>query len=96
VHLSHYGCPVLCDKLYGGRSSITLGEIAGKSGIVPESDDPKQQDEYARVLLARQALHARRLIFEHPHSGETIEVEAPLPSDMQTTLDAIRQYRSLS
>ncbi|MDD3586240.1 MAG: RluA family pseudouridine synthase [Thermoguttaceae bacterium] len=96
VHLSHYGCPVLCDKLYGGRASITLGEIAGKSGITPASDDPRQQEEYARVLLARQALHARRLIFEHPHSGKTIEVEAPLPSDMQTTLDAIRQYRNLS
>lgn len=96
VHLSHYGCPVLCDKLYGGRSSITLGEIIGKSGIVPDSDDPAQIAEFARVMLARQALHARRLVFEHPHTGKTVEVEAPLPSDMQTTLDAIRRYRNLS
>ena len=27
VHLDHIGCPVLCDRLYGGRARITLGEI---------------------------------------------------------------------
>ena len=27
VHLAHIGCPVLCDKLYGGHSKLTLGEL---------------------------------------------------------------------
>ena len=27
VHLAHIGCPVLCDKLYGGRASITRGDL---------------------------------------------------------------------
>lgn len=80
VHLTHAGCAVLCDRLYGGRSEITAGEIAG-------SDD-------STVLLKRQALHARRLAISHPISGEPIEFTAPLPDDMQTVLDAIRQHRS--
>ena len=27
VHLGHIGCPVLCDRQYGGRSRITRGEV---------------------------------------------------------------------
>ena len=27
VHLAHIGCPVLCDRLYGGRAQLTLGDL---------------------------------------------------------------------
>jgi 23S rRNA pseudouridine1911/1915/1917 synthase len=80
LHLAHIGCPVLCDKQYGGRSQITLGEI---------SDNPCENS----LILDRQALHARRLKFTHPQSGETIEVVAPIPGDILATLDALRTYR---
>lgn len=80
VHLAHIGCPVLCDRQYGGRSQITRGEIR---------HDPLD----ATVLLARQALHARRLRFVHPRTGIPLEIEAPLPADMADTLAEIRQYR---
>ena len=76
VHLAHVGCPVLCDRLYGGRSSITRGELTG-------TDD-------ATVLLARHALHARQLRLVHPVTGKTLDFEAPLPEDMQQVLDALR------
>jgi len=33
--------------------------------------------------LARQALHAGRLRFVHPFGGETVEIESPLPEDLQ-------------
>ncbi len=82
VHLSHVGHPILCDRQYGGHSQITRGEIRG-TGIDDE------------VLLDRQALHARRLRLRHPESGETIEVVAPLPEDMERVLRALREYRSL-
>lgn len=81
VHLGHIGTPVLCDKQYGGRSRITRGEIRR---------DPSDET----VLLDRQALHARRLRFAHPQSGETIEVEAPLPADMAAVLAELRAYRA--
>jgi 23S rRNA pseudouridine1911/1915/1917 synthase len=38
----------------------------------------------------RQFLHAYQLCFTHPITGETIELEAPLPTDLQTDLDALQ------
>ncbi len=69
LHLASIGCPVLCDRLYGGRASLTRGEISG------EADDA--------VLLDRQALHARRLVVRHPVSGEPLEFIAPMPADIE-------------
>jgi 23S rRNA pseudouridine1911/1915/1917 synthase len=36
--------------------------------------------------LQRQFLHATRLAFAHPISGERIEVHSPLPADLQAAL----------
>jgi len=43
-----------------------------------------------RVGLERQWLHAVRLGFEHPESGEYVEYESPYPDDLQAALDRIR------
>ncbi|WP_373795704.1 23S rRNA pseudouridine(1911/1915/1917) synthase RluD [Neisseria dentiae] len=40
--------------------------------------------------LARQALHAYRLSFEHPATGETVSFEAPIPQDMYHLLSVLR------
>jgi 23S rRNA pseudouridine1911/1915/1917 synthase len=82
VHLAHIGCPVLCDRQYGGRLQITRGEVRR---------DPAD----TLLLLGRQALHARRLRFVHPATGELLEIEAPLPADMQGVLAELRAYRAL-
>jgi len=37
--------------------------------------------------LERQFLHATRLAFEHPLSGERVEVSSPLPADLQRALE---------
>jgi len=37
--------------------------------------------------LKRQFLHAWRLAFPHPMSGERIEVDSPLPPDLQSALE---------
>jgi 23S rRNA pseudouridine1911/1915/1917 synthase len=37
--------------------------------------------------LERQFLHATRLAFEHPISGEALEFTAPLPTDLQAALE---------
>jgi len=45
----------------------------------------------AAVLgLDRPALHARRLAFDHPVTGEHIEVEEPLPPDLEAALARLR------
>jgi 23S rRNA pseudouridine1911/1915/1917 synthase len=40
--------------------------------------------------IKRQALHAARLAFVHPSSGEAIELDAPLAADMQAAVDQLR------
>ena len=44
----------------------------------------------ARVGLTRQWLHAVRLGFEHPDSGEHVEYESHYPEDLQHALDLLR------
>jgi 23S rRNA pseudouridine1911/1915/1917 synthase len=80
VHLASIGCPVLCDKQYGGRAEITQGEI-------------RRQVGNDMVLLNRQALHARRISLAHPATGAKLSFEAPLAADLQTVLEELRAYR---
>jgi 23S rRNA pseudouridine1911/1915/1917 synthase len=82
VHMTAVGCAVLCDKQYGGRAEITRGEIRR---------DSSDHD----ILLARQALHARRLTFKHPATGESHTIEAPLPADLTQVVNELRAYRAL-
>ena len=62
--------------------SFRLSEVAS------EADSTR-----TRLLLERQALHAFRLRFKHPRTGNWLEVEAPLPPDMRRTLDVLREHR---
>jgi 23S rRNA pseudouridine1911/1915/1917 synthase len=84
VHLHHIGCPVLCDRQYGGRSEITRSELRGE--VRGDASD-------ATVLLARQALHAGRLAIVHPETRERLEFVAPMPADIESALDALRSAR---
>jgi 23S rRNA pseudouridine1911/1915/1917 synthase len=43
----------------------------------------------ARIGLSRQWLHAVRLGFEHPGTGEWVELESPYPPDLQHALDDV-------
>lgn len=77
VHLAHIGYPILGDPVYGGRRRLT----AGASPALLE----------ALHAFRRQALHAARLAFVHPLTGEPLEFEAPLPADMLALIDALRE-----
>ena len=44
-----------------------------------------------RVGLERQWLHAVRLGFEHPDSGDYVTYEGDYPDDLQSALDVIRE-----
>lgn len=72
VHLGAIGHPILCDALYGRPEPVTAGSIHLPG--LPAGE----------TLLARQALHAERLTFTHPATGEEMDVHAPLAADMQT------------
>ena len=82
VHMSHIGCPVLCDKLYSGRASINLKQI-----------EPRCEED--SILLDRQALHAFKITFDHPVSAERMTIQADLPEDIVRTIAVIEKNRSL-
>jgi 23S rRNA pseudouridine1911/1915/1917 synthase len=71
VHMAHINHGLIGDPLYGR---------APRSGQMP--------DNLARTSLSqmrdfrRQALHAARLGFDHPITGEALHFETPLPDDM--------------
>lgn len=89
LHLAHVRHSVLCDRLYGGRAMLNEAEL------IPRG--PIGQDSGAATdvrLLDRQALHAHRLAFKHPTTGERVEFVAELPADMERTLAALRKWRN--
>jgi 23S rRNA pseudouridine1911/1915/1917 synthase len=90
LHLAHIGCPVLCDRLYGGRARIAELELIPRDRIGQDTREPADWP----VLLERQALHAHRLTFTHPMSGERATFEAALAGDMEATLAALRRWRT--
>jgi 23S rRNA pseudouridine1911/1915/1917 synthase len=79
VHLSHIGHPLLGDAVYGGAQR-------GRLAAMP--------DAIAAAInrLDRAALHAKRLAFRHPRTGERLAFESPLPPDMQAALAALRDF----
>jgi 23S rRNA pseudouridine1911/1915/1917 synthase len=76
VHLSSIGHPVLGDSLYGrkGRYGVIHNSVL-KEGV---------------KKLNRQALHAQRLGFTHPRTGDRVQFESPLPRDMREVLEWLR------
>jgi len=78
VHLSHIGCPIICDRLYAGHSQIHSGQLQGKTKF--DTEQP---------ILERQALHARKLTIVNPQSGQEMTFEAPLPEDLQRTINCL-------
>jgi 23S rRNA pseudouridine1911/1915/1917 synthase len=91
LHLAHIGCPVLCDRLYGGRARITELELIPRDKMRQDTADAAA---LSQPLLERQALHAHRLAITHPKSGVRMQFEAPLPDDMERALAALRRWRS--
>jgi 23S rRNA pseudouridine1911/1915/1917 synthase len=80
VHLAHIGHPLVGDATYGGdRPRLPLHSPT----------QAKLAHELLRYM-PRQALHAYRLGFVHPVTGEKLLFEAPLPEDMAQALAFLR------
>jgi len=77
VHLSSMGHPILGDPLYGRK---------GKPGSI---HDPVLKECVKR--MDRQALHAHRLGFNHPRTGERVQFVSPIPQDMGEVLEWLRK-----
>ena len=81
VHLAYLKHPIVADDMYGGKL-VYPWQLADEE---PQAQNP---------LIARCALHAWTLEFTHPTTEQRVKFEAPLPEDMQTFLDLLRQHRA--
>ncbi|MBI5442436.1 MAG: RluA family pseudouridine synthase, partial [Deltaproteobacteria bacterium] len=68
VHLAAVGHPLVGDPVYGG--------VQRARGVA----DPRVRKRLEAEKP--QALHAWRLAFRHPGTGEELELEAPPPEEM--------------
>jgi 23S rRNA pseudouridine1911/1915/1917 synthase len=77
VHLAHFRHPVIGDPVYGTRA----GRSVAQSGPVG-----------AQIAqFPRQALHARRLGFDHPVNGRRLEFDSPLPADLRQLVESLER-----
>ncbi|GGA33036.1 23S rRNA pseudouridine(1911/1915/1917) synthase RluD [Dyella nitratireducens] len=76
VHMAHIGHPLVGDPLYGGSLKL------------PKRATP----ELVTALrgFRRQALHAERLSFEHPVTGEALSFESARPEDVNALIMTLR------
>ena len=82
AHMKHIGHTLFNDERYGG-DAILKGTSFTKY---------KQFVENCFKLIPRQALHAKTLGFEHPETGNWMEFDSEIPSDMKNVLNRWRQY----
>jgi 23S rRNA pseudouridine1911/1915/1917 synthase len=78
VHLAHIGHPLLGDPVYGVGFKSKAGQLS-------------EAARSALVALDRQALHAAKLGFIHPITGETLAFESLQPAEFSSLVKALRE-----
>lgn len=73
------GYPVVGDKLYGRDENLYFRF----------ADDMMTPQDWSLLRMNRCALHAGRLILQHPIQKTTWQIDAPLPRDMQDLLGPV-------
>ena len=76
VHMAHINHPLLGDPLYGGGLKLPKGATPELIAVMRS--------------FRRQALHAEKLSFVHPVSGEPLSFSAERPADQQALIEALR------
>ncbi len=74
VHLAHIGHPLVGDPVYGAGGSKRMTGSQRARALAVERATP------------RQALHAARLGFTHPETGESCDLRSDWPADLRETL----------
>ncbi len=90
VHMASIGHPVVGDTLYGASSQLT-DQVAAQAA---PSRSARRNAEPERLKLNRNFLHAARLAFTHPVTGKPIELEAPLPKELDDLPRSARTART--
>ncbi|NUN68440.1 MAG: RluA family pseudouridine synthase [Bacteroidetes bacterium] len=86
VHCAHINHPVFGDATYGG-DQIMIGGIEGKK---------LAEVKNLLAMMPRQALHAKKLGFVHPHTKKMMRFDSELPKDMLDILALLRERKLTS
>jgi 23S rRNA pseudouridine1911/1915/1917 synthase len=82
VHMQSLGHPVVGDTLYGAPHILRAVHPAPGLELSPELSSD--------LSLDRNFLHAAHLSFTHPQTHKPMDIDAPLPAELDTFLSAIR------
>jgi len=85
VHFAAYGTPLLADKIYGSEEPLLLSQF--KRGY-----HPSRRKGEEKPLIARLALHAHRLAFDHPTTGERLTFTVEPPKDFSAAVKQLGKY----
>jgi 23S rRNA pseudouridine1911/1915/1917 synthase len=77
----------------GKRNQIRIQARLRGHTLVGERRYVYGPDELRPIQFERQALHAYRLAFDHPTTGESLRFEAPIPADLTDLLTRLRRQR---
>jgi 23S rRNA pseudouridine1911/1915/1917 synthase len=91
VHMASIGHPVVGDTLYGGAGQLT-DQVASQAA---QSKAARRKAEPERLRLGRNFLHAAKLEFTHPATGKLLQLEAPLPEELETFLARLESAATL-
>jgi 23S rRNA pseudouridine1911/1915/1917 synthase len=75
VHLTHIGCPLLGDPVYGTHYAASMKKLEEKAG---------------HSLITRQALHATLLSLVHPVDNTVLTFQSEPPEDFANILKILR------
>ena len=78
VHLSYIGHPIIGDPEYGSMRTKRIQQLSASAAI------------FIRTL-SRQMLHAKKIIFTHPITNKSIDLEIDLPEDMKELINKLVQ-----
>ena len=92
VHMASIGHPVVGDTLYGGSGQLT-DQAASQAAT---SKAARRKAEPEKLRLGRNFLHAGRLEFPHPRTGKLLELEAPLPAELEAFLRRLEEGQTPS
>ncbi len=76
AHMAHIGHPIVGDKMYGSDPTLFLEYI--EQGLTEYIED--------RAGAKRHYLHAAAVFLSHPMTRNDLQIESPLPEDMEAFL----------
>jgi len=82
VHMAVIGHPVVGDTLYGGSGHLT-DQVASNAAT---SKAARRNSEPEKIRLERNFLHSAQLEFPHPRTGKLLQLESPLPAELEAFL----------